>query len=232
MTRCTTIGVLTTSTPKLCHCASSCCSIITSLPSTPGVQRGLVGEIIKRFEQKGYYLVGLKLLNVERSLAEEHYVDLASKPFYQGLVDYIISAPVVAMAWRGKNVRKGIGRDVVGKACRESCENTCVPTQKQPSHDAHDAQHHDLLSTFALLHTSPSPLPQHPQVVATGRTIIGATNPLASAPGTIRGDFCIDVGRNVIHGSDSVESAQRELALWFPEGLATNPFTVKGWVYE
>ncbi len=73
-------------------------------PSPPGVQRGLVGEIIKRFEQKGYYLVGLKLLNVERSLAEEHYVDLASKPFFSGLVEYIISAPVVAMAWRGKNV--------------------------------------------------------------------------------------------------------------------------------
>lgn len=69
-------------------------------------------------------------------------------------------------------------------------------------------------------------------MVATGRSIIGATNPLASAPGTIRGDFCIDVGRNVIHGSDSVESAKRELGLWFPEGLADNPFSIKGWVYE
>lgn len=69
------------------------------------MQRGLVGEIIKRFEQKGYYLVGLKLLNVERALAEEHYADLSSKPFFAGLVEYIISAPVVAMAWRGKNVR-------------------------------------------------------------------------------------------------------------------------------
>ena len=120
-----------------------------------GVQRGLVGDVIKRFEQRGYTLKGLKLLNVERSLAEKHYADLSSKPFFPALVDYICSGPVVAMVWEGKNV------------------------------------------------------------VATGRTMIGATNPQASAPGTIRGDFCIEVGRNVIHGSDSVENAQKEIALWF-----------------
>eukprot|EP00882_Tetradesmus_deserticola_P019279 GHRQ01020741.1.p1 GENE.GHRQ01020741.1~~GHRQ01020741.1.p1 ORF type:complete len:209 (-),score=25.87 GHRQ01020741.1:673-1209(-) len=120
-----------------------------------GVQRGLVGEVIKRFEQRGYKLVGLKMLNVERSLAEKHYADLSEKPFFGPLVDYIISGPVVAMVWEGKNI------------------------------------------------------------VLTGRKMIGATNPQASEPGTIRGDYAIEVGRNVIHGSDSVENAQKEIALWF-----------------
>lgn len=69
-------------------------------------------------------------------------------------------------------------------------------------------------------------------VVATGRKIIGATNPLASEPGTIRGDFCIDVGRNIIHGSDAVESAKREIGLWFPEGLAEFRPHITPWVYE
>jgi nucleoside-diphosphate kinase len=69
-------------------------------------------------------------------------------------------------------------------------------------------------------------------VVATGRKIIGATNPLASEPGTIRGDFCIDVGRNIIHGSDAVEAAQREIGLWFPEGLAEFTPAMKAWIYE
>lgn len=137
-----------------------------------GVQRGLVGEIIKRFEQRGYTLKGLKLMNVERSLAEKHYADLSSKPFFPGLVDYICSGPVVAMVWEGKNV------------------------------------------------------------VATGRTMIGATNPQASAPGTIRGDYCIEVGRNVIHGSDSVENAQKEIALWFGENLADWTPSLKPWIYE
>jgi len=137
-----------------------------------GVQRGLVGDVIKRFEQRGYTLKGLKLLNVERSLAEKHYADLSSKPFFPALVDYICSGPVVAMVWEGKNV------------------------------------------------------------VATGRTMIGATNPQASAPGTIRGDFCIEVGRNVIHGSDSVENAQKEIALWFGENLADWTPALKPWIYE
>eukprot|EP00775_Hariotina_reticulata_P007882 gene7882-8078_t len=137
-----------------------------------GVQRGLVGEVIKRFEQRGYTLKGLKLLNVERSLAEKHYADLSSKPFFPALVDYICSGPVVAMVWEGKNV------------------------------------------------------------VATGRKMIGATNPQASEPGTIRGDFCIEVGRNVIHGSDSVENAQKEIALWFGEDLADWTPSLKPWIYE
>merc|ERR1712118_267551 len=114
-----------------------------------GVQRGLIGTIISRFEQRGFILRGLKMMSVEKAHAEAHYADLSSKPFFGGLVEYICSAPVCAMCWEGKDV------------------------------------------------------------VKTGRKIIGATNPLASEPGTIRGDFCIDVGRNIIHGSDAVESAQK-----------------------
>jgi len=137
-----------------------------------GVQRSLIGKVIERFETKGYYLKGMKLINVSKEHAEEHYVDLKSKPFYNGLVEYIVSGPVCAMVWEGKNV------------------------------------------------------------VATGRKLIGATNPLASEPGTIRGDFCIDVGRNIIHGSDAVESAKKEIQLWFPEGLVEFSPHMKPWVYE
>ena len=137
-----------------------------------GVQRGLVGTIIQRFEQRGFVLRGLKMMSVEKSHAEAHYADLSSKPFFGGLVEYICSAPVCAMCWEGKDV------------------------------------------------------------VKTGRKIIGATNPLASEPGTIRGDFCIDVGRNIIHGSDAVESAQKELALWFPDGVCEYEHAMKPWIYE
>ncbi|WOL16697.1 nucleoside diphosphate kinase 1 [Canna indica] len=137
-----------------------------------GVQRGLIGEIISRFEKKGFYLKGLKMINVERSFAEKHYSDLAAKPFFGSLVDYIISGPVVAMVWEGKNV------------------------------------------------------------VATGRKIIGATNPAESAPGTIRGDYAIEIGRNVIHGSDSVESATKEIALWFSEGISQWQSNQHPWIYE
>eukprot|EP00873_Tetraselmis_striata_P021746 jgi/Tetstr1/442010/TSEL_030191.t1 len=120
-----------------------------------GVQRGLVGEIIGRFERKGFKLVGLKMFQCPKELAEEHYKDLSSKPFFPDLVNYIISGPVVAMVWEGKGV------------------------------------------------------------VKSARKLIGATNPLESEPGTIRGDFAIEVGRNVIHGSDSPENGEREAALWF-----------------
>lgn len=137
-----------------------------------GVMRNLVGEIIKRFESKGYKLVGLKQLIVDRGLAEKHYADLSSKPFFGALVDYIVSGPVVAMVWEGRDV------------------------------------------------------------VSMGRKIIGATKPAESAPGTIRGDFCIEVGRNVIHGSDSVESANHEIGLWFPEGVCEYESSQKAWIYE
>ena len=137
-----------------------------------GVQRGLVGEIISRFEKKGFYLKAMKLITVEKSFAEKHYEDLSSKPFFAGLVEYIVSGPVVAMVWEGKNV------------------------------------------------------------VLTGRKIIGATNPAESAPGTIRGDYAIMVGRNIIHGSDAVESARKEIALWFPEGVSEWQSSVHPWIYE
>ncbi|CBZ29691.1 nucleoside diphosphate kinase b [Leishmania mexicana MHOM/GT/2001/U1103] len=120
-----------------------------------GVQRGLAGEIICRFERKGYKLVALKMLQPTTEQAEGHYKDLSSKPFFPALVKYFSSGPIVCMVWEGKNVVKG------------------------------------------------------------GRMLLGATNPADSHPGTIRGDFAVDVGRNVCHGSDSVESAEREIAFWF-----------------
>merc|ERR1712012_1289623 len=119
-----------------------------------GVQRGLVGEIIKRFEAKGYKLVAMKLASPGKEHMEKHYEDLSAKKFFNGLISYMISGPVVAMVWEGVNV------------------------------------------------------------VLEGRKMLGATLPSESSPGTIRGDFCIDVGRNVCHGSDSVESANKENEHW------------------
>lgn len=138
-----------------------------------GVQRGLVGEILSRFEKKGFKLVGLKMAAPGKEHFEKHYSDLSSKPFFGGLVTYASSGPVVAMVWEGHNV------------------------------------------------------------VATGRKMLGATRPDDSAPGTIRGDLCIDVGRNVIHGSDSVDSANKEIALWFGHENLTNwKDHSESWVYE
>ncbi|KFM28656.1 Nucleoside diphosphate kinase 1 [Auxenochlorella protothecoides] len=137
-----------------------------------GVQRGLVAPILERFLSKGYTLRGLKFLNVSKEHAERHYADLSSKPFFGGLIEYITSGPVVAIALEGK----------------------CVVEQ--------------------------------------ARKIIGATNPLAADPGSIRGQFCIDIGRNIIHGSDTVENAQKELALWFPEGLVDNTPVLYSQIYE
>ncbi|KAL5338108.1 nucleoside diphosphate kinase [Aspergillus crustosus] len=138
-----------------------------------GVQRGLVGPIISRFENRGFKLAALKLTSPSRSLLEEHYGDLKEKPFFPGLVTYMLSGPVVAMVWEGRDA------------------------------------------------------------VKTGRTILGATNPLDSAPGTIRGDFAIDVGRNVCHGSDSVENAKKEIGLWFtPEEIQKYKLNAFSWIYE
>jgi nucleoside-diphosphate kinase len=138
-----------------------------------GVQRGLVGEIIRRFEAKGFTLVGMKLMSVDRQLAEQHYEVHQERPFFQGLVDFITSSPVVAMVWAGEGV------------------------------------------------------------VASARKIIGATNPLAAEPGTIRGDYGVNVGRNLIHGSDAIETASREIALWFKEEELTNwQPTITPWVQE
>eukprot|EP00899_Mesostigma_viride_P010206 jgi/Mesvir1/19187/Mv11509-RA.1 len=138
-----------------------------------GVQRGLVGEIISRFERKGFILKGLKLFQTPKDLAETHYKDLSSKPFFGKLVDYIISGPVVCMVWEGDGV------------------------------------------------------------VASARKLIGATNPLAAEPGTIRGDLAVNTGRNVVHGSDSPENGEREIALWFKQGevLDYTP-AMKDWLWE
>ncbi len=120
-----------------------------------GVQRGLVAEIIRRFETKGFKLVGLKMMAVDRATAEQHYGEHKGKGFFNGLVDFITSGPVVAMVWEGNNV------------------------------------------------------------VASVRKMMGATNPANAEVGTIRGDFCVDIGRNIVHGSDSVESATREIGIFF-----------------
>ncbi|CAM9653581.1 unnamed protein product [Heterosigma akashiwo] len=137
-----------------------------------GVQRGLVGEIIARFEKKGFKLVALKMLTPSSELLSEHYADLASRPFFPSLIEYMTSGPVVGMCWEGLNA------------------------------------------------------------VTEGRKMLGATKPSESAPGTIRGDYALDVGRNICHGSDSVENAEKEIALWFPEGTNSWIDHSSSWVYE
>ena len=138
-----------------------------------GVQRNLVGEVIQRLEKKGFTLVGLKLMAVSRELAQKHYDVHKQRPFFQSLVDFITSSPVVAMVWEGEGV------------------------------------------------------------VASARKIIGGTNPLEAAPGTIRGDYGVNIGRNLIHGSDAPETATREISLWFKdEELCSWENTIKPWLYE
>ncbi|CAK7304284.1 nucleoside diphosphate kinase 3 isoform X7 [Vulpes vulpes] len=138
-----------------------------------GVQRRLVGEIVRRFERKGFKLVALKLVQASDKLLREHYAGLRERPFYGRLVDYMRSGPVVAMVWQGLDV------------------------------------------------------------VRAARALIGATDPADAAPGTIRGDFCVEVGKNVIHGSDSVESARREIALWFRgEELLCWEDSAQHWLHE
>jgi nucleoside-diphosphate kinase len=137
-----------------------------------GVQRGLVGDIMARFEKRGYKLVGLKMVWPTKQMAEEHYADLSKKPFFPGLTSFFSSGPIVCMCWEGKDVIKQ------------------------------------------------------------GRQMLGETQPLASKPGSIRGDFSIDLGRNICHGSDSPEGAEHELKMWFPEGVNDWGKTVDAWVYE
>ncbi|XP_034567910.1 nucleoside diphosphate kinase 3 isoform X2 [Notolabrus celidotus] len=138
-----------------------------------GVQRKLVGEIMHRFEKKGFKLVGLKLVQASEDLLKKHYWDLRSKPFFRALMSYMSSGPVVAMVWEGLDV------------------------------------------------------------VKTGRKMLGETNPADSLPGTIRGDYCVEVGRNVIHGSDSVESAQKEISLWFSQSeLQCWEDSSRHWIYN
>jgi len=138
-----------------------------------GVQRGLVGKIIERFEQRGYKLQGLKLYQASEELLRQHYGHLVDKPFFPGLLSYMLSGPVTCMVWEGKNA------------------------------------------------------------VEMGRVMLGATNPQESLPGTIRGDFSIEVGRNICHGSDSPENAEKEIALWFSEGeLVEWEDHSNDWVHE
>lgn len=138
-----------------------------------GVHRGLVGEIIKRFEARGYKLVSMKFMHASEELLKKHYADLSERGFFPSLIKYMSSGPVVPMVWAGKDV------------------------------------------------------------VKQGRKMLGATNPLDSQPGTIRGDFCVNVGRNICHGSDAPESAEHEIALWFPveEQVEWTPCS-KDWLYE
>jgi len=125
-----------------------------------GVARGLSGEIIARFERRGFALKGLKLLQVSRDLAEEHYEEHRDKDFFGELVTFLTSGPVVAIAVEGVSA------------------------------------------------------------VRVARDMMGATDPTKAAPGTIRGDFALEIGENVVHGSDSVESGRREISLYFsPEEL-------------
>jgi nucleoside-diphosphate kinase len=119
--------------------------------------RGLTGEILARFERKGLRIVAMKLQTTPRDLAEVHYDEHRERPFFGELVDFITSAPLVALVLEGESA------------------------------------------------------------VTAARQLIGATNPLEAAPGSIRGDFAIEVGQNMVHGSDSPESAQREIGIWFPE---------------
>ena len=137
-----------------------------------GVQRGLVGDIISRFEKKGFKLQALKLFTPSRELLEAHYADLSSKGFFTGLIDYMGSGPVVCMVWEGKDAILG------------------------------------------------------------GRRLLGATKPSDSAQGTIRGDFAVDVGRNLCHGSDGPEGAAAEIAAWFPEGLVAWAPAAAPWITE
>lgn len=120
-----------------------------------GVKRGLVGQIVERFQRRGFKLVAMKMVQATKEILDQHYCDLVQKPYYPNIVEFMTSGPVVSMVWEGSNA------------------------------------------------------------VKIGRVMLGATYPLESAPGTIRGDFALDVGRNVCHGSDSVENAEKEIALWF-----------------
>jgi nucleoside-diphosphate kinase len=122
-----------------------------------GVQRGLVGEIIGRFERRGLKLIGLKFIQMAPELAAEHYAVHRERPFYESLVTYITSGPVVAMVWEGK--------DAINAA----------------------------------------------------RATMGATNPVSAAPGTIRGDLGMEIGRNLVHGSDGPETAMKEVSLFFSD---------------
>jgi nucleoside-diphosphate kinase len=137
------------------------------------VQRGLIGPILTRLEQRGLKLAGLKLMRIDEQLARRHYAVHESRPFFAGLVEYIISGPVVVAVVTGK------------------------------------------------------------QVISIVRSTVGATNPAQAAPGTIRGDFAVEIGRNLIHASDSPENGEQEVALFFtPQELVALERSTDSWIYE
>ena len=138
-----------------------------------GVQRGLVGEILGRLERRGLKLIGLKLMRISKDVAARHYAEHQAKPFYDGLLAFITSGPVVAMIWEGR------------------------------------------------------------EAVTVVRSLMGSTDPLKAAPGTIRGDLALDLGMNLIHGSDSPARAETEIALFFSEGeLHDYDRTADRWIRE
>jgi nucleoside-diphosphate kinase len=137
------------------------------------MQRGLAFEILGRLERRGLRLVGLKILQVDRGLAERHYGEHQGKPFFAGLVGYITSFPIIAACFEGTGAVEAV------------------------------------------------------------RTTMGKTNPREAGPGTIRGDFGLEIGRNLVHGSDSPESAERELALFFDtDELLHVTRDIDPWVFE
>lgn len=138
-----------------------------------GVQRGLIGEIINRLERRGLKMVAGKFIAVSKELAETHYAIHKGKPFYDGLIKYILSAPVMAMVWEG------------------------------------------------------------PAAVAAVRQTMGSTRPTEAAPGSVRHDFGLEVGRNLTHASDSVENGEREIALWFDASeLVAWMRATDEWIFE
>lgn len=137
------------------------------------VQRGLIGTVLARLEQRGLKIVAMKMLQLDEALARQHYAPLADMPFFPGLIKFITSGPLVAAVVEG------------------------------------------------------------PRAIELVRQTMGATDPAKAAPGTIRGDFGLDIGRNVIHGSDSPENAEREIALFFrPEEILSYPRDVDRWIME
>ncbi len=137
------------------------------------MQRGLIGEITTRLERRGLKLVGMKLMRIDQDLAERHYGIHRGKPFFEGLIRYITSAPVVVMAWQG------------------------------------------------------------PSAIEMVRATMGATNPLQATPGTIRADYALEIGRNLVHGSDGPETAAHELSLFFqPEELLSWERDTDRWINE
>ncbi len=138
-----------------------------------GVQRGLIGEVISRLERRGLRIIAAKFITVSKEFAEEHYAIHKGKPFYDGLIKYITSAPVMAMVWEG------------------------------------------------------------PKAVDAIRQTMGSTSPIEAAPGSVRHDFALEVGRNLTHASDSVENAEKEIDLWFkPEELVPWDRTIDEWIFE